>query len=124
MVLDGKFSQYPVNTGVPQSSSLDPTLLVLYIKHLSNDVICNVAIYVDHTTLYSKFKQAFDFWQHLQLASELKSDLQVTIDWDMKWLVDFDTCKTQLVSLDQSSSGAIYRNIDKFVPKKNHLLSC
>ena len=55
LVLDGKSSQeYSVNAGVPQGSILDPTLLLLYINDLSDDVICNIAIYADNTTFYSK----------------------------------------------------------------------
>ena len=53
--LDETFSQeYPVNAGVPQGSILSPTLFLLYINDLTNDVICDIAIYVDDTTLYSK----------------------------------------------------------------------
>ena len=59
MVLDWKSSQeYPVN-----------------------DDICNIAIYAGDTTLYSKYDQASDLWQQLELASELKSDLETL--WTM-----------------------------------------
>ena len=55
MVLDGKCSQeYPVNTGVPQGSIFGPALFLLYINGFSDDVICNITIYADDTTLYSK----------------------------------------------------------------------
>ena len=45
-------------------------------------------------------EQASDLWQQLELASELDSDLQDTVDWARKWLVDFIAGKTQLVSFD------------------------
>ena len=76
VVLDGKSSQeYPVNAGVPQSSILGPTLFLLYINDLPDDVVCDIAIYADDTTLCSKCNRASDLWQQLELASELESDL-------------------------------------------------
>ena len=39
------------------------------------------------------------------MASELESDLQDTVDWCKKWLVDFNTGKTQLVLFDQSNKN-------------------
>ena len=106
MVLDGKSSQeYPVNAAVPQGSILGPTLFLLYINDLPDYVICDIGIYADDTTLYSKFDRASDLWQQLELASELESDLQDTVDWGKKWLVDFNVGKTQLVSFDQSNNN-------------------
>ena len=57
-------------------------------------VICNIAIYADNTTLYTKCDQASDLWQQLELASELESDLRYSVDWGRNWLVDFNTGKT------------------------------
>ena len=114
VVLNGKSSQeYPVNAGVPQGSILGPTLFLLYINDLPDDVICNIAIYVDDTTLYSKCDQAFDLWQQLDLASELESDLRDTADWGRKCPVDFNAGKTRLVSFDWSkNTGAIDAKMD------------
>ena len=108
MVLDGKSSQeYPVNAGVTQGSILGPTLFLLYIDDLPDDAICDIAIYADDTTLYSKCDQASDLWQQLELASELESDLQETVDLGKNWLIDFNAVKTQLVSFDQSKTMAL-----------------
>ena len=109
MALDGKSSQeYPVNARVLQGTICGPTLDLLYINDLPDDVICDIAIYhrfyhiylssilSDDTTLYSKCDQASDLWQ-LESASELESDLQETVDWSRKWHVDFNAGKTQLI---------------------------
>ena len=126
VVLDGKSSQeYPVNVGVPQGSILDPTLFLLYINDLPDDVICNIVIYADDTTLHSKCDQASDLWQQLELAPELESDLRDTVDWGRKWLVDFNAGKTQLVSFDWSkNTGAIDVKMDGSVIEEKHFLRC
>ena len=55
MVLDVKSSQeYPVNIGVLQGSILYLTLFLLYINDFPDDIIFDIAIYADDTTLNSK----------------------------------------------------------------------
>ena len=96
--------EYPVNAGVPQDSILGLTLFLLYINDLPDDVICNIAIYANDTTLYSKCDQTSDLWQQLELTSELESNLREIVDEGRKWLVDFNAGKTQLVSFDRSNN--------------------
>ena len=82
MVLDWKSSQEDtVNAGVSQSSIIGPTLFLLNINNLPDDVICDIAICADDTTLISKCDQASDLWEQLELASDLESDLRGTVDW-------------------------------------------
>ena len=59
-------------------SALGPTLFLLYINDLPDDIICNTAVYADVTTLYSNCDQASDLWQQLELASALEYDLRGT----------------------------------------------
>ena len=105
VVLDGKSSQeYPVNAGVPQGSILGPTLFLLYINDFPDDVISDIAIYADDTSLYSKCDLASDLWQQLELASELESDQRDTVEWAKKLLADFTARKAQLISFDRSNN--------------------
>ena len=101
------------------------TLYLLYINDLPDDVICNIAIYADDTTLYSKCDQASDMCQQLELASELESDLRDTADWGKNWIIDVNAGKTQLVLFDwPNNTGAINVKMDGSVLEENHLLRC
>ena len=105
MLLDGKYSQeYPVNAGIPQGSNIGRTLFLSFVNDLPDDVICNIAIYADDTTLCSKCNQASDLWQQLELTSELRD----TVDWAKKWLVDFNAGKRQLILFDVSNNTGAF----------------
>ena len=83
-------------------------------------MLCDIAVYADDTTLYSKFDQASDLWQQLELASELESDLRDT-GLGKKWLVNFNAGKIQLVSFDRSNNnGSFDVKMDRSL-RKNYL---
>ena len=65
VVLDGTSSQeYPVIAGVSQGSILGPTHLPLCINDLHDDVICDITVYADDTTLYSTYYQVSYLWNY------------------------------------------------------------
>ena len=94
------------------------------IHELLDDIICNIAIYANNTTLCYKCDQA-DQWQQLELASELLSDPQDTVDWSRKWFVDFNVGKTQLVYFDRSNIiSAIDVKMEGSSLQENNLFRC
>ena len=99
------FTRISSYAGVSQGSIFGPVFFLLYINDLPENVVCNIAMYADDPTLYSKCHQASHLWQQLELASEVESDLRDTVDWGKNWLVDFNAGKTQLVLFDWSNNN-------------------
>ena len=85
-----------------KSFLLGPSLFLLYINDLADDLNKKIDIFAD-TTLCSTCDQASTLWQ-LQLGSDLKD----TADWSRKWLVDLNTKKNQLLSFDSSINSRCY----------------
>ena len=67
--------------------------LLPYISYLPDDILCNVAICADDTSLYFNCDQASDLWQQLELASELEFDLRDTVE-KLNWF-----CLVSLITL-------------------------
>ena len=90
------------------------TFLVMFSVMMllsGDDAICS-----DDTALYSKCDLASDPWQQLEMAAELECDLRDTMEWDKKWLADFNAVKTQFVLFDWSNNtGTIDVGKDVFV---------
>ena len=111
--------EYLGNAKVPQRSILDLTLFLLCIYDPPDDVICDITVYTDDATLYSKCDQASDLWQQLELASKFEFDLWDTVDRAKKWFYDFSAAKTQVVLLDRSKNNdSIDVKMDGYVLEK------
>ena len=73
---------------------LKSSFLVLHfscyiLNDFPDDAICNIAILCtvrieNDTTLYSNSDQASDLWQQLEVACELESNRQDTVDWGVR----------------------------------------
>ena len=104
VVLDGKsLQEYLDNAGVSQGTIFGPTLFLLYINDLPGDVICDIAIYVDDTTLYCKCDQLSDLWQQLNwllnliyetLWTGVRSGLLISMLGKLNWF-----CFTGLITM-------------------------
>ena len=72
VVLDGQSSPLNItNVGVPQESVLGPTLFLVFINDLPNEVLSRIGIYADDTTIYSILGKSAIFVK-LELAGELE----------------------------------------------------
>ena len=93
---------------IPDCDSHSPGLLDIFLS--SDASICSTMAFLqlgnsDHVAI----SVSIDF----PLTFQLESDLQDTVDWGRKWLVDFNAGKTQQVSFDRSNNtGAIDVKMD------------
>ena len=71
VVLDGQSSSsHLINAGVPQGSVLAPTLFLIFINDLPDDIISKLAIYADDSTIYSCIPKS-DTFSIVEMAGEI-----------------------------------------------------
>ena len=107
------------HTGLPQGPILGPTLSLLYINDLPDDIICNIVIYAYDTTLYIRMIRHLHLICGNNQSWLLNFDLQETVDNRRKCPVDFNAEKAELVLFDRSNkTGATDVKIDGSILEK------
>lgn len=102
VVLDGQCSQtYSISSGVPQGSILGPTLFLMFINDLPDNLICELVIYADDSTLYSCLDMKSGNQERIDLVNSLESDLSQVSAWAEQWHVALNSEKTKVLSVNR-----------------------
>ena len=85
VALSGKFSSWTsIEAGVPQGSILGPLLFLIYINDLSDDLMSNVKLFADDTSLFSVVHDVN------ASSTNFNNDLKKISDWAIQWKMSFN----------------------------------
>ena len=102
VVVNGaKSSPAEVTSGIPQGSVLGPTLFVIYINDLPQNLNNKVQLFADDTKLYGKSNTS-------QEQDLIQQDLNTLQEWSEKWLLAFHPDKCHTIKIGKTKSYAKY----------------
>ena len=89
-VLNGKISEWgKTSAGVPQGSILGPLFFFVYINDLTENLICNVKLFADDTSLFTIVRDP------VSAAMDLNHGLNLISRWADKWKMSFNPDPTK-----------------------------
>ena len=90
-------SSFPVTSGVPQGSVLGPLLFLIYINHISANLMSNVKIFADDLKLYFLIRP-----QHMSSTlidiSVVQRDINTLMTVAKSWDLRVNASKTKVIS--------------------------
>lgn len=97
VVVNGQRSTYQkTNAGVPQGSVLGPTLFLVFINTIFNQVKCNLDLFADDSTLHQLIPRKED---RLKIAQDINNDLSQLAAWADSWCINFNAKKTKVITI-------------------------
>ena len=89
VVLEGQSSpSNSINSGVPQGFVLCPTLFLVYINDLPDNVLSQLAMYADDSSLYCASADSLNSIPN-EVGVSRDNDLENVLLWRHDWLVTF-----------------------------------
>ena len=77
-----------ISAGVPQGSVLGPLFFLVYINDLVDNVNCDIKMFADDTSLFSRVDDP------VRSALKLNEDLDTVKLWAWQWKMHFNADKT------------------------------
>jgi len=102
-----------VLSGVPQGSVIGPTLFILYVMDIPDDIKSTVDMFADDTKIYRAVRNDED-------AEQLQRDINTLVEWSNKWMMKFNVskCKHMRISKNSDNPKPEYFMIDSNGPQR------
>ena len=84
-------NELPLNAGVPQGLVLGPLLFLIYINDIADKLLGKTRLYADDTS------RSYLSSELAQIEIVLYNDLKKLIEWTLKWLINFNPAKTEVI---------------------------
>ena len=86
---------------MPQGSVLGPTLFLLYINDMPNQIQSSVGLFADDTMLYRRIRSQND-------CNTLAADLSQLQEWEETWQMQFNASKCHLILVTNKKKPIIF----------------
>ena len=101
-----------VTSGVPQGSVIGPTLFLLYINDITENIQSRMRLFADDSVIYRDISSEDDH-------RILHQDLQTLADWSTKWLMEFNIQKCAVLTITRKHKPSIheYNLLNEIIPR-------